>query len=85
MSAAEVDLVRVLCRKATAGTGMVLRGEYFSDQALDVDGGNFAYSGAPELIGKSVREIAFPYTLRAECIGLKRRRRAEASLADEPC
>ncbi|EKR2074861.1 TPA_asm: SLC13 family permease [Salmonella enterica subsp. salamae] len=83
MSAAEVDL-REFCAEQLLEP-MVLRGEYFSDQALDVGMAEISLIPEPELIGKSVREIAFRTRYGLNVVGLKRDGVAlEGSLADEP-
>lgn len=64
---------------------MVLRGEYFSDQALDVGMAEISLIPESELIGKSVREIGFRTRYGLNVVGLKRNGVAlEGSLADEP-
>ncbi|EIP3425426.1 SLC13 family permease [Salmonella enterica] len=83
MSAAEVDL-REFCAEQLLEP-MVLRGEYFSDQALDVGMVEISLIPESELIGKSVREIAFRTRYGLNVVGLKRDGVAlEGSLADEP-
>ncbi|EEI0561720.1 TRAP transporter large permease subunit [Salmonella enterica] len=83
MSAAEVDL-REFCAEQLLEP-MVLRGEYFSDQALDVGMAEISLIPESELIGKSVREIAFRTRYGLNVAGLKRDGIAlEGSLADEP-
>ncbi|ECV5255128.1 SLC13 family permease [Salmonella enterica subsp. houtenae] len=83
MSTAEVDL-REFCAEQLLEP-MVLRGEYFSDQALDVGMAEISLIPESELIGKSVREIAFRTRYGLNVVGLKRDGVAlEGSLADEP-
>ncbi|EIY5614919.1 SLC13 family permease [Salmonella enterica] len=83
MSAAEVDL-REFCAEQLLEP-MVLRGEYFSDQALDVGMAEISLIPESELIGKSVREIAFRTRYGLNVVGLKRDGVAlEGSLADDP-
>ncbi|EBP3772454.1 TPA_asm: TRAP transporter large permease subunit [Salmonella enterica] len=83
MSAVEVDL-REFCAEQLLEP-MVLRGEYFSDQALDVGMAEISLIPESELIGKSVREIAFRTRYGLNVVGLKRDGIAlEGSLADEP-
>lgn len=83
MSAAEVDL-REFCGEQLLEP-MVLRGEYFSDQALDVGMAEISLIPESELIGKSVREIAFRTRYGLNVVGLKRDGVAlEGALADEP-
>ncbi len=69
MSAADVDL-RQFCSEQLLEP-MVLRGEYFSDQALDVGMAEISLIPESELIGKSVRRNWFSYPLRTECGGAK--------------
>ena len=83
MSAADVDL-RQFCSEQLLEP-MVLRGEYFSDQALDVGMAEISLIPESELIGKSVREIGFRTRYGLNVVGLKRNVVAlEGSLADEP-
>lgn len=83
MSAVEVDL-REFCAEQLLEP-MILRGEYFSDQALDVGMAEISLIPESELIGKSVREIAFRTRYGLNVVGLKRDGVAlEGSLADEP-
>lgn len=83
MSAAEVDLREFFAEQLLEP--MVLRGEYFSDQALDVGMAEISLIPESELIGKSVREIAFRTRYGLNVVGLKRDGVAlEGSLADEP-
>ncbi|ASO09794.1 SLC13 family permease [Salmonella enterica subsp. salamae serovar 57:z29:z42] len=83
MSAAEIDL-REFCAEQLLEP-MILRGEYFSDQALDVGMAEISLIPESELIGKSVREIAFRTRYGLNVVGLKRDGVAlEGSLADEP-
>lgn len=83
MSAAEVDL-REFCAEQLLEP-MILRGEYFSDQALDVGMAEISLIPESELIGKSVCEIAFRTRYGLNVVGLKRDGVAlEGSLADEP-
>ncbi|WP_436856597.1 SLC13 family permease [Citrobacter tructae] len=83
MSAADVDL-REFCSEQLLEP-MVLRGEYFSDQALDVGMAEISLIPESELIGKSVREIGFRTRYGLNVVGLKRDGvPIEGSLADEP-
>ena len=70
MSAADVDL-RQFCSEQLLEP-MVLRGEYFSDQALDVGMAGISLTPESELIGKSVREIGFRTRYGLNVVGLKR-------------
>ncbi|MCK8144787.1 SLC13 family permease [Citrobacter sedlakii] len=83
MSAADVDL-REFCSEQLLEP-MVLRGEYFSDQALDVGMAEISLIPESDLIGKSVREIGFRTRYGLNVVGLKRDGVAiEGSLVDEP-
>ena len=83
MSAADVDL-RQFCSEQLLEP-MVLRGEYFSDQALDVGMAEISLIPESELIGKSVREIGFRTRYGLNVVGLKRDGVAlEGSMTDEP-
>ncbi|MTH46409.1 SLC13 family permease [Intestinirhabdus alba] len=82
MSAAEVDL-REFCSEQLLEP-MVLRGEYFSDQAMDVGMAEISPIPESELIGKSVREIGFRTRYGLNVVGLKRDGAAiEGALIDE--
>ncbi|VVT52780.1 Uncharacterized transporter YfbS [Kosakonia radicincitans] len=70
MSAAEVNL-REFCAEQLLEP-MVLRGEYFSDQALDVGMAEVSLIPDSELIGKTVREIGFRTRYGLNVVGLKR-------------
>ncbi|WP_061709822.1 SLC13 family permease [Pseudenterobacter timonensis] len=70
MSAAEVDL-REFCGEQLLEP-MVLRGEYFSDQALDVGMAEVSLIPESELLGKTVREIGFRTRYGLNVVGLKR-------------
>jgi len=83
MSAAEVDL-RQFCGEQMLEP-MVLRGEYFSDQALDVGMAEVTLIPDSELTGKSVREIGFRRRFGLNVVGLKRGGEAlDGSIVDEP-
>ena len=63
----------------------VLRGEYFSEQALDVGMAEISLIPESELIGKTVREIAFRTRYGLNVVGLKRDGTALAgAVVDEP-
>lgn len=70
MSASDVDL-REFCREQMLEP-RVLRGEYFSDQALDVGMAEVVMVPESALAGKTVREIAFRSRYGLHVIGLKR-------------
>lgn len=83
MSAAEVDL-RQFCGEQMLEP-MVLRGEYFSDQALDVGMAEVTLIPDSELTGKSVREIGFRRRFGLNVVGMKRGGKAlDGSIANEP-
>ncbi|MEG0206216.1 MAG: SLC13 family permease [Citrobacter sp.] len=83
MSAADVDL-REFCSEQFLEP-MVLRGEYFSEQALDVGMAEISLIPESELIGKTVREIAFRTRYGLNVVGLKRDGTALAgAVVDEP-
>ncbi len=82
MSASDVDL-REFCGEQMLEP-MVLRGEYFSEQALDV--GMAEVSMVPEsaLLGQTVRDIGFRSRYGLNVVGIKRNGAAlEGSLVDE--
>ncbi|PCM60907.1 SLC13 family permease [Klebsiella quasipneumoniae] len=83
MSASDVDL-RQFCGEQMLEP-MVLRGEYFADQALDVGMAEVALIPDSEMIGKTVREIAFRTRFGLNIVGMKRDGKAmEGSVVDEP-
>ncbi|HCM5701308.1 TPA: SLC13 family permease [Klebsiella pneumoniae] len=83
MSASDVDL-RQFCGEQMLEP-MVLRGEYFSDQALDVGMAEVALIPDSEMIGKTVREIAFRTRFGLNIVGMKRDGKAmDGSVVDEP-
>lgn len=83
MSASDVDL-RQFCGEQMLEP-MVLRGEYFADQALDVGMAEVSLIPDSEMIGKTVREIAFRTRFGLNIVGMKRDGEAmEGSVVDEP-
>lgn len=83
MSAFDVDL-RQFCGEQMLEP-MVLRGEYFADQALDVGMAEVALIPDSEMIGKTVREIAFRTRFGLNIVGMKRDGKAmDGSVVDEP-
>ncbi|WP_333494423.1 SLC13 family permease [Kluyvera sp. CHPC 1.251] len=83
MSAAEIDL-RQFCSEQMLEP-MVLRGEYFSDQALDVGMAEVSLIPDSELLGKSVREMGFRTRYGLNVVGMKRNGEAlDGSVVDEP-
>ena len=64
---------------------MILRGDYFSDQALDVGMAEVSLIPESEIIGKSVREISFRSRYGLNVVGLKRDGAAlKEAIVDEP-
>ena len=83
MSASDVDL-RQFCGEQMLEP-MVLRGEDFADQALDVGMAEVALIPDSEMIGKTVREIAFRTRFGLNIVGMKRDGKAmDGSVVDEP-
>lgn len=83
MSASDVDL-RQFCSEQQLEP-MVLRGEYFSEHALDVGMAEVSLVPESELTGKSVREIGFRTRYGLNVVGLRRGGVAfEGNVADEP-
>ncbi|HHG1099339.1 TPA: SLC13 family permease [Klebsiella pneumoniae] len=83
MSASDVDL-RQFCGEQMLEP-MVLRGEYFADQALDVGMAEVALIPDSEMMGKTVREIAFRTRFGLNIVGIKRDGKAmDGSVVDEP-
>lgn len=83
MSASDVAL-RQFCGEQMLEP-MVLRGEYFADQALDVGMAEVALIPDSEMIGKTVREIAFRTRFGLNIVGMKRDGKAmDGSVVDEP-
>ncbi|STW37365.1 transport protein [Klebsiella pneumoniae] len=82
MSASDVDL-RQFCGEQMLEP-MVLRGEYFADQALDVGMAEVALIPDSEMMGKTVREIAFRTRFGLNIVGMKRDGKAmDGSVVDE--
>ncbi|HBV5894848.1 TPA: SLC13 family permease [Klebsiella pneumoniae] len=82
MSASDVDL-RQFCGEQMLEP-MVLRGEYFADQALDVGMAEVALIPDSEMIGKTVREIAFRTRFGLNIVGMKRDGKAmDGSVVDD--
>ncbi|ELN9413163.1 SLC13 family permease [Klebsiella pneumoniae] len=83
MSASDVDL-RQFCGEQMLEP-MVLRGEYFADQALDVGMAEVALIPDSEMMSKTVREIAFRTRFGLNIVGMKRDGKAmDGSVVDEP-
>ncbi|QCT22197.1 SLC13 family permease [Jejubacter calystegiae] len=83
MSNSEVDL-REFCGEQMLEP-MILRGEYFSDQALDVGMAEVVMTPESELMGQAVRQIAFRSRYGLNVVGIKRNGEAIAGgLLDEP-
>ncbi|WP_455425243.1 SLC13 family permease [Dryocola sp. LX212] len=82
MSSSDVDL-REFCTQQMLEP-MVLRGDYFSDQALDVGMAEVSMIPDSELIGQTLREIGFRTRYGLNVVGLKRSGEAlEGVLVDE--
>lgn len=82
MSSADIDL-RQFCSEQLLEP-MVLRGEYFSDQALDVGMAEVSLIPDSELVGKTVREMGFRTRFGLNVVGMKREGKAvEGSIVDE--
>lgn len=83
MSAADIDL-RDFCSEQLLEP-MILRGEYFSDQALDVGMAEVSLIPDSELVGKTVREIGFRTRYGLNMVGIKRDGSAiSGPVVDEP-
>ncbi len=70
MSDPEVD-VREFCSEARLEP-MILRGEYFSDQAREVGMAEVSLIPGSRLIGKSIREVAFRSHYGLNVVGIRR-------------
>lgn len=82
MSAADIDL-REFCSEQQLEP-MVLRGEYFSDRALDVGMAEISLIPGSELEGKTVREMQFRTRFGLNVVGLKRQGvAAEGAIVNE--
>ncbi|QIX96991.1 MULTISPECIES: SLC13 family permease [Cedecea] len=83
MSASEVDL-REFCGEQMLEP-LILRGEYFSDQALDVGMAEVSLVPESELTGQTLREMAFRTRYGLNVVGLRRSGEAiEGALVNEP-
>lgn len=83
MSASDVDL-RQFCSEQLLEP-MILRGEYFSDQALDVGMAEMSLIPDSEIVGKTVREIGFRTRYGLNVVGLRRNGEAlEEGIVNEP-
>lgn len=83
MSAADIDL-RDFCSEQMLEP-MVLRGEYFSDRALDVGMAEISLIPGSELEGKTIREMHFRTRFGLNVVGLKRQGvAAEGAVVNEP-
>ncbi|VFS64965.1 putative transporter [Kluyvera cryocrescens] len=83
MSAADIDLRQFISEQMLEP--MVLRGEYFSDQALDVGMAEVSLIPESELLGKTVREMGFRTRYGLNIVGMKRDGQAlDGSVVDEP-
>ena len=83
MSDPEVD-VREFCSEARLEP-MILRGEYFSDQAREVGMAEVSLIPGSRLLGKSIREVAFRSRYGLSVVGIRRNGEAlTGKLVDEP-
>ncbi|NBC99901.1 TRAP transporter large permease subunit [Atlantibacter hermannii] len=83
MSASDVDL-RQFCSEQLLEP-MILRGEYFSDQALDVGMAEVSLIPDSEIVGKTVREIGFRTRYGLNVVGLRRNGEPlEEGIVNEP-
>ena len=83
MSDPEVD-VREFCSEARLEP-MILRGEYFSDQAREVGMAEVSLIPESRLLGKSIREVAFRSRYGLSVVGIRRSGEAlTGKLVDEP-
>ncbi|MDM5092442.1 SLC13 family permease [Aeromonas rivipollensis] len=83
MSDPEVD-VREFCAEARLEP-MILRGEYFSDQAREVGMAEVSLIPGSRLLGKSIREVAFRSRYGLSVVGIRRSGEAlTGKLVDEP-
>lgn len=83
MSASEVDL-REFCASQRLEP-MVLRGEYFSEQARDVGMAEVSLIPDSELIGKTLYDVGFRSRYGLSVVGIRRNGEAmDGLLADEP-
>ncbi|MEZ6953277.1 MULTISPECIES: SLC13 family permease [unclassified Aeromonas] len=83
MSDPEVD-VREFCSEARLEP-MILRGEYFSDQAREVGMAEVSLIPESRLLGKSIREVGFRSRYGLSVVGIRRNGEAlTGKLVDEP-
>ncbi|PTT53120.1 SLC13 family permease [Aeromonas sp. HMWF014] len=83
MSDPEVD-IREFCREARLEP-MILRGEYFSDQAREVGMAEVSLIPGSRMLGKSIREVAFRSHYGLSVVGIRRDGEAlTGKLVDEP-
>ncbi|MGE6184996.1 SLC13 family permease [Aeromonas media] len=83
MSDPEVD-VREFCSEARLEP-MILRGEYFSDQAREVGMAEVSLIPGSRLLGKSIREVTFRSRYGLSVVGIRRNGEAlTGKLVDEP-
>ncbi len=82
MSASDMDL-RQFCSEKMLEP-MILRGEYFSDQARDVGMAEVTLIPDSELLGKSLREVGFRSRYGVNVVGIRRAGQAlDGKLIDE--
>lgn len=83
MSDPEVD-IREFCSEARLEP-MILRGEYFSDQAREVGMAEVSLIPGSRLLGKSIREVAFRSHYGLSVVGIRRNGEALiGKLVDDP-
>ncbi|MGL5126647.1 MAG: SLC13 family permease [Aeromonas popoffii] len=83
MSDPEVD-IREFCREARLEP-MILRGEYFSDQAREVGMAEVSLIPGSRMLGKSIREVAFRSHYGLSVVGIRRDGEAlTGKLVDDP-
>lgn len=83
MSDPEVD-IREFCNEARLEP-MILRGEYFSDQAREVGMAEVSLIPGSRLLGKSIREVAFRSHYGLSVVGIRRNGEAlTGKLVDDP-
>lgn len=83
MSDPEVD-IREFCSEARLEP-MILRGEYFSDQAREVGMAEVSLIPGSRLLGKSIREVAFRSHYGLSVVGIRRNGEAlTGKLVDDP-
>ncbi|EPY3687223.1 SLC13 family permease, partial [Cronobacter sakazakii] len=83
ISASDIDL-RQFCSEQQLEP-MILRGDYFSDQALDVGMAELSLTPEGTMVGKTVRELNFRSRYGLNVVGIKREGKAlPGAIVDEP-